>query len=294
MGPVKTVMVCLDLTEMDDMLTRYSTYFSQLLSEVEKIIFAHNIKFDYPEEARELIDRLDKPLGELIGGIITEKVTDHFEAVDPAPSFEVVVKEDASTARALTDLAEAEGVDLTISGKKISYQGSGLVAESLLRIADFHSDLLLVPETAFHQISNIVVATDFSEASKAALERGLYIQKQAKAGLSCQHVFSIPAHYFPYIPVGNMQQRLRQNAEERWEEFAEKLHFADPGKLECALVFNDGKSIAQTIYDYALREKKDLIVIGSKGKGALTTIVIGSVAVRLVQADSHIPLWVTR
>jgi nucleotide-binding universal stress UspA family protein len=294
MRPVKTVMVCLDLTEMDDMLIRYSIYFSQLLGEVGKIIFAHNIKFDYPEEAGALIDRLDKPLGELIGDIITEKVTGHFEAVDPAPSFEVVVKEDASTAHALAELAEAEGVDLTISGKKISYQGSGLVAESLLRIADFHSDLLLVPETAFHQISNIVVATDFSEASKAALERGLYIQKQTKANLNCQHVFSIPAHYFPYIPVGNMQKGLRQNAEERWEEFVETHDLADPGELECALVFNDGKSTAQTIYDYALREKKDLIVIGSKGKGALTTIVLGSVAVRLVQADSHIPLWVTR
>lgn len=294
MRPVKTAMVCLDLTEIDDMLIRYSAYFSRLVGAVEKVLFVHNIKFDYPSEAGEIIDDLDRPLGEVIEGIIREKVSDHFTSFDPSPVTDIVITEKSSTVQALAALAESESVDLTISGKKISYQGSGLVAESLLRVADFHSDLLLVPETAFHQIRNIVVATDFSEASISALERGLYVQEQAGAQLDCAHVFSIPAHYFPYIPVSNMQERLRKEAEKRWKEFAENLGDIAPHDLTCTFVFNEGRSTAQAIYDHAIRHKKDLIVIGSKGKGALTTMVIGSVAVGLVQTDAHIPLLVTR
>ena len=163
-----------------------------------------------------------------------------------------------------------------------------------MRTAHFHSDLLLVPETAHYQISKIVVPTDFSNASLAAIRFGALLRDRSGAALDCQHVFGVPAHYFPYIPVEDMQQRLRTSAEKSWAKFSRHWQGDDFDPLTCNFTFNQGKSTAQTIYRHALQQKKDLIIVGSKGKGALTTLVIGSVAASLMQYDMHIPLLVTR
>jgi nucleotide-binding universal stress UspA family protein len=50
----------------------------------------------------------------------------------------------------------------------------------------------------------------------------------------------------------------------------------------------------QTIYDHAVRTNTDLIIVSSKGKGGFAAFMVGSVAMQLVQADLHIPLWVVR
>jgi nucleotide-binding universal stress UspA family protein len=87
---------------------------------------------------------------------------------------------------------------------------------------------------------------------------------------------------------------MKKEAEEEWEEFAASIPEIRQHDLQCAFTFSRGNNVSQTIYNYALRQKKDLILISTKGKGALTSFVIGSVANRLLQHDLHVPLLVVK
>jgi nucleotide-binding universal stress UspA family protein len=292
MTALKTLMVCLDLTEMDDLLIRYAAYFSQAIPDVDRILFFHNIRFDYPESAGELLSGIDRPLHDVLTDIVKEQVSEHMHMREADTPFEVIITEDDSTPRAMAHTSSDEGADLIILGKKVTYKGSGLVAEMLYNIPEFAASILLVPETAYHQINDILVPTDFSKASRTALAFGHYLQRQFDASLECQHVYNIPAHYFPYIKVEDMQDRMEQEARDDWRRFVRNLP-ENERDVSCTFTFSRDDSVSEAIYNYALQEKKDFVIVNSKGRGGLASFLIGSVALRLIQLDSHLPLLVT-
>ena len=294
MKQIKNIMVCLDLTEMDEILIRYVQYIFQAFEDVQKIYFVHNVKFDFPLTAQEIINNLDQPLRTIITEDIIEKIEQIFLENAKKINYEVIIEENNSTPLVLARIANLNNIDLVITGKKISFKGTGQLNEKLLRTIDFKALLLMVPETSYHQIKNILVPTDFSKGSKKAIELALEINHQTNARIQCQHVFNIPSLYFPYIPVNNMEEKLKNNALKQWSIFAKSLHQLGANHLECELTFSEGKNTAQTIYDFAVYQQKDLIVINTKGRGAITPFPIGSVAIRLIQMDLHIPLLITK
>jgi hypothetical protein len=253
MKALKTLMICLDLTEMDDILIRYAVYFSQAIPDVARVLFFHNIRFDYPESAGELLSGIDKPLQEVLSDIVEEQVSEHMHMRKADIPFELFITENDSTARAMAHTSAQQDVDLIILGKKVTYKGSGLVAEMLYNIPEFAASILLVPETAYHQINDILVPTDFSKASKAALAFGRYLQRQFQASLECQHVYNIPAHYFPYIKVEDMQDRMEKEARDDWRRFVRNLP-ENERDVSCTFTFSRDDSVSEAIYDYALQE----------------------------------------
>lgn len=291
MNQLKHLMVCLDLTEMDELLIQYTAYFCSIVKGIEKVYFVHNIRFDNSDDAQRLISKLEKPLGEIVVEIIEEKIQQSFQDSPSPVDHEIIVEEASSTPAVMAQIVQSHKIQLTIIGKKITYRGSGLVAEKLLRFPHFHSSLLLLPETAYHRIQKILVPTDFSKPSIKAIEVGLRLQQMVKANFSCQHVFNIPSFYFPSMMVEDSEPALRKEAEKRWLKFAKALPSNQGADIECALSFNCDKNIAQTIYDHALKTNTDLIIMGAKGKGGIAAFLVGSVAMQLVQADLHIPLW---
>jgi nucleotide-binding universal stress UspA family protein len=120
------------------------------------------------------------------------------------------------------------------------------------------------------------------------------LKKINNAELSCQNVFSVQSFYFPTMMVQDLKPVLKDGARKRWEKFARTLTSIEEDNIECTLSFNSNKNIAQTIYDHAVRTNTDLIIVSSKGKGGFAAFMVGSVAMQLVQADLHIPLWVVR
>jgi len=292
MKALNTIMVCLDLTEMDDILIPYAANFSRALADIQKVVFVHNIRFDYPGQGEMIMDELDAPLASIVEEMLSEKVEESFNSLSPQVETEVLITEDEITAHGLVEALERVSAGLVILGKKINYQGSGLVSEMLFRVPGFRSSMLLVPETAYYHIREVLVAIDFSAGAGVALRFGHHLKEHTQSTLSCLHIYDIPNHYFPYIPLEGLQKRMRQNAEKEWDKYRKKL---DPSlqELSCDFVFSNSNSVAQAIYNYAIREKKDLIVVNSKGRGELAAYLIGSVALRLVSMDTHIPVLVT-
>ena len=294
MKDYQTLLIALDLTGMDQVMMRYARFLVGTLSDIERVIFHHNIRFDYPDEAESLMKELDRPLSDLIGEEIEERIGEHFfEEDDDSVNWELVITQDNATAQEITRLANSQKVDLVLVGKKLSYSGSGLIAEKLLRQQAFKADLIALPETAPHRLGRVLVPTDFSAASKRALLTAQCIVESTDGALSCQHVYTIPMHYFPCMPVQGFRKSMEEEAEEQYEKFRKSL----PGELRevpCNFTYSEDRSIAQSVYDFAIQKNKDLVVLGSKGRSNIPAMLLGSTAIQLLKFEFHIPILIVR
>lgn len=293
----KSILFGLDLTDMDQVMLRYARFLCEALPGVEEVYFQHNIRFDYPEEAESLLEELERPLSELIGEEIEENIDTHFLQQNggamPDVDWEVIVTEGSSTAQEVVKTANAQGAALIVVGKKLSYQGSGQVAEKVLRQASLKSDLLAVPETAPHRMERIVVPIDFSQVSKRALLAGHRIKNSVEGVLTSQHVYTIPMHYFPFIPVQGFRKSMKEEAEDQYKRFRRGL----PEPLQdvpCVFTYSEDRTTAQAVYDFAIQKSKDLVVIGSKGRSNIPAILLGSTAIQLLNFEFHIPVLIVR
>jgi nucleotide-binding universal stress UspA family protein len=133
-------------------------------------------------------------------------------------------------------------------------------------------------KTAFH---HILVATDFSKFSRRALCEGLGLAVENDAQLSVMHV--LPAD-FRFAAGENPPERdlERSAAEREIKALAEEL--GPDQKIETTLV-KHGRVAEQVV---AVIEEKgiDLLVLGTRGRGGLQKMALGSVAEELLRVAS--------
>jgi len=140
----------------------------------------------------------------------------------------------------------------------------------------------------------ILVAFDGSEASKHALDHAVSIAEKNHAEL---HIVSVvPRVMMPVFPdegfgaapvtaaqdMSDYQERMKAVYGKSLEEAETdiKNHYPDL-KVETTLM--EGRPSA-TIVDEAENNDMDLIVIGSRGLGGLTGLILGSTSRRIVES----------
>jgi len=134
-------------------------------------------------------------------------------------------------------------------------------------------------------IKNILVATDFGEASDSALSYGRELAGRFGATL---HVLNVVENFYvttfgaeTYAAiVPEMQKELEDSARKRLEELL--IDSDGSGPKTRPAVMTSG-SPAYAIIDYAREYNIDLIVMGTHGRGALAHLMMGSVAERVVR-----------
>lgn len=125
--------------------------------------------------------------------------------------------------------------------------------------------------------SNILVAIDFSPASRAVIGRAIEMAGDTDARLTLLHVYE----YFPPLdiadtPLGSVswgvnEQELVALHREQLQNLA--AEFADPPMLNKLLTGNPKDEIV----GYAREQEADLIVIGSHGRHGIG-LLLGSTA----------------
>ena len=285
-------MVGLDLSQMDDALIKYVTFLCSVFQEVEQVLFFHNIKHRFPETVVQELAVLEKPLAEYIKEDIEEKVADYFSERQIGLPVEVMVTNQVSTTKAIVETAKTIGVDLLLLGNKVSYTGSGIVPAKLMRA--FECNVLYLPETAYHRISNILVPIDFSKYATKALSGAFYMHDQIKAEVSGIHVYNLPQRYFPYIPVDDVRSSLRNHAQQAYQKFLKSNPILAGRNFECHFTSNKGKSIAAVVAAEAVQQNVDFIIVGSRGKNAFTSLMVGSVTTGLMNMPLHVPLLILK
>lgn len=136
-------------------------------------------------------------------------------------------------------------------------------------------------------IRNVLIATDFSRYSNAALSLGLELSH-------CYHaaayvVFVVPSDEFmlagpeAYVAARDAAQR---DLLELKDELHTKYPYLEDKDYQLALLEGD---VTQAILNFAREKEIDLIVVGSHGRGGLGKAVLGSVAERIFR-QSPVPV----
>jgi nucleotide-binding universal stress UspA family protein len=124
--------------------------------------------------------------------------------------------------------------------------------------------------------SRIVCATDGSENANRALDAAKALARESDASLVLVHVVE------RYATKGGLavypdEEQLAAKLEQVTKELC-----AEGLKATLKIVDHVGPQPAHEIADVAREEGADLLVVGTRGHGALTGLVLGSVALRLL------------
>ena len=131
-------------------------------------------------------------------------------------------------------------------------------------------------------LKTILVPTDFSECSEAAVRYGRALAQAFGATLHLLHVVQDPytqpwaAEAFP-TPLGDLLEQWQQQARARLVELLPEAERAN------AMIAVQVGSPFFEIVRYAEEQHIDLVVIGTHGRGPLGHMLLGSVAEKVVR-----------
>ncbi|WP_026293929.1 universal stress protein [Saccharibacillus kuerlensis] len=141
--------------------------------------------------------------------------------------------------------------------------------------------------------SKILVAYDGSKASNKALDRAIALTKASPdAQLEVLHIYDYPRFFVGdgIAPVpGSVNKEFFDLAEQTVEEARRRVNEAG---INARIEMRQGAP-AVLILEYAKELGVDLIIIGSRGLGAIREFVLGSVSHNVVQ-QAQIPVLVVK
>lgn len=286
----KKIIAFLDLTEMDNLLISYTSFLADLLK-AEKTFFVHAFESsELPEEISKLFPELDKPIDEVIEEELTDQVNSHFTCATCAKEVKVHKQDSIPD---LLEWAQSENVDLMILGKKPAIKGSGTFARKIAKLS--YTSVLLLPETARPGVDKVLVPVDFSNFSRVAFRQGKHIAELRTAELVCQHVYKLSSQYFPFVAATDSEKRKSKEKQIKKEldRFLKKLKL-DDGKTHCEILIDEKGDVARTIYNYAVENAIDLIVLGPKGSSHGDYFLMGSVCEKLMNYDNKIKMLIAK
>jgi nucleotide-binding universal stress UspA family protein len=135
---------------------------------------------------------------------------------------------------------------------------------------------------------SIVVATDFDECSKAALDQAAELANRYGASLTVVHAFDLPDGYIPAL-LGDVMNELQNAARNELEKVVKPIQDRLPRVIGVARY---GKAWEQ-ILEVAREVRADLIVVGTHGRKRLERVLLGSVAEKVVHL-STVPVLTVR
>ncbi len=125
-------------------------------------------------------------------------------------------------------------------------------------------------------MTQILVATDFSEASAAAMDYGRALARTFGASLHLLHVMENP-FLRPHVADPHMIKNAALS------HLFDRLTDDDRRTLHATAVLETSDDPADEIVKYAKTRQIDLIVMGTHGRGTVAQLLVGSVAERVVR-----------
>lgn len=178
--------------------------------------------------------------------------------------------------------ARAKKTDLVVLGSStVDAFTAGPTALRVARMAS--SDVLVVRRQPRVPYRRIIVAVDFSESSRHAVERTIELFPDAEVSV----LYSLPSRFDPLlIDAGLFTEELDAARGTRLEAANDRmLEFSQPWNGQLRTMVTDGPP-TETIEEAVRRRNADLVVAGSRGATATRMVLLGTVAEGLV---SHAP-----
>jgi nucleotide-binding universal stress UspA family protein len=129
---------------------------------------------------------------------------------------------------------------------------------------------------------SIVAATDFSEASSAAIELARAIACEAGAALTVVHVCEVPIHVQSGPAAYDAATPVVLRAHGQLDEVMEHVRTACPTATALVRIGDAAEQILAVAGDV----RADLVVLGTHGRRGFAHAMMGSVAERVVRLST--------
>lgn len=131
-------------------------------------------------------------------------------------------------------------------------------------------------------LKDVLLPTDFSDSSQAALPFALELARTYGARLHVAHVILPEPH--PQVLSGriNQQDTIWDEARERLDEFT---HDSRIGNVHCTTLLASG-DLANVIPAMIREHEVDMVVVGTRGRRGVSRLVMGSNAERIYRSAS--------
>lgn len=289
MKPITTLLVCLDLTDIDPLLIRYAAFVAPRLS-IEKIFFIHVIQaYDLPENAGKKSQDIEKNLFEVINQAIADQISQEEWALTEA---DVIIKtEDQDAANSILQAIADLDADMVIIGQKSGGDRKGHYGKKIM--ANAGCDTLFIPEDATVKAEKILCALDFSKESDAAFSRGLDFRKIFNARLVCYYLHDISKAYFPASTQKSVDT-AKKKANQAFRDLLARFNLSAE-TVPCHILPADAKTDEGCrICDTAEDEGAHMIIVGAKGDCANVTTLLGNIAESLRLQQTRKPVLIVK
>ncbi|MFP4264728.1 MAG: universal stress protein [Desulfovermiculus sp.] len=179
-------------------------------------------------------------------------------------------------------VAEEEKADLIVIGKKVSAVMDlipiGSVSAKVLKLSE--TDVLVVPQGKELRMETLLIAYDGSKYARKAAEKGceLAVSYGAKVVLATLYEMSMEGYMFS----PNVAQQLHAATLKKQDPI---LHiFKEQGVREYEQFVDHADPIYRGLSELAQRKAAGLAVLGSRGAGNISKILLGSVAARFISS----------
>ncbi|MDQ0049364.1 universal stress protein [Paenibacillus polymyxa] len=130
------------------------------------------------------------------------------------------------------------------------------------------------------KFKQILVAIDGSEHAMKALETAKTLSKQLQGNPHLTVLHVNPALSMNEPPIGvDVDERIEEEGRHILEPASDYLKDAD---IPCRMLAGHGNP-ASVICEIADQEKVDLIIMGTRGKGLVSEMILGSVSHHVIQ-----------
>lgn len=272
------LLVGMNLTEADRARSRYAEMFTRMCG-AREVHFLHvREEQDLPPDIQEAYPQIRQGEKESARQHMQDNACGVFSAPEGVlVSCEVV---EGSLLEEIIGHVRDLDIDLVLMGRRSGEQEQGVLAEKLARKAP--CSVLFLPEDAPEAVSRILVAVDFSNHARAALEAAVELAvARGHQEILCLHVYQVPLGYsHTGKSLVEFEEILRQNAEEQYREMIAKI---DARGIDLRFLLACGDQPSRVIRDQIFNHHVDLAVVGARGRTTGAAILLGSVTERLIR-----------
>lgn len=291
MDVIKKVLVAVDLTEMDEILVKYTEMLCRPGN--LKLVYFFNVQqhLEIPDDIMkkypDLAAQQKKEIKQNIQATIDKSKGSGFSA-----DYEIMLDE-GNRAEKILQFAKEKDVDMIIMGRKSQSQGEGIVATRVVKMAS--CSVIFVPKKFPKKLGNIVVPIDYSKASALAFEYSLFLAKALPSLIiKCLNIYEVPSGFsVSGKSYEEFAEIMRTNSMKSFKKFTSQFDTTG-ANIEGIFELLDDRNMAKSIYNIAVREKAGVIAVGSRGRNKTAAVLLGSIAQKLIKINTKVPLIVVR
>lgn len=288
MNPIKNILTCLDLTYIDPVVVEYTDFLVGITG-AEKAYFLHVIQeYDLPGKGgRDLPE--GEEIYELIYKKIKNKVHSGFKQQIPVGIETQIATEDASSA--IIDFIAETKIDLTLIGRKIGAYREARYGHNILSGAD--CDIMFIPEKSTHNIKKILCAIDGSGDAEVAFAHALNLSGKTGAAIVSYFLYDTTKTYFPATTQSSASMH-QEHLHGKYDQFLKTFN-RSPEDIICHFrELAPSENQADKVYETALDENADMIVVGATGDMGTPTTLLGNIALNFNNIEIKMPLLIIK